>query len=269
MKIYHLILVLLVATFFSSCTEVVSVDLPQKAGQLVVEGYISTEPNMSYVKLSKTTSYFSNNLNPIVSNAFVMVNTDTFYINVYGYYSPHIKNYTGALNTTYNLTVISEGNTYTASSTLNPLIQIDTAFTFIHHDAELIAKEGYSISFNFIFKDEYQYTYFRDGFNNTITNFKDSFYDQMVTFDSKNSHYGVWQPFDIPLLRLQPGDTALLYFNSCDQNLFNVYNQINTNNSSGSPFSNPPSNLPNNIRGGALGVFAAYEVKRFRIKIAP
>ena len=268
MKNYYSILFLLVATFFSSCTEVISVDLPQKAGQLVIEGYISTEPGGSYVKLSKTTSYFSNNTNPPVANAFVMVNSDTFYSTGAGNYQPH-NPYKGVLNTTYNLTVISEGNTYTASSTLNPLIQIDTAFTFIHHDAELIAKEGYSISFNFIFKDAYQYTYFRDGFNNTITNGKDSFYDQMVTFDSKNSHYGVWQPFDIPLLRLQPGDTALLYFNSCDENLFNVYNQINNNSRSGSPFSNPPSNLPNNIRGGALGIFAAYEVKRYRIKIAP
>lgn len=268
MKFYHLILVLLVATFFSSCTEVISVDLPQKSGQLVIEGYISTEPNMSYVSLSKTTSYFSNSTPPPVVNAFVMVNSDTFFMSGAGHYMPH-NNYKGVLNTTYKLTVISEGNTYTASSTLNPLIVTDTAFTFIHHDAELIAKEGYSISFNFIFKDAYQYTYFRDGFKNSLTNGKDSMYDQIVTFDSKNSHYGVWQPFDIPLLRLQPGDTALLYFNSCDENLFNVYNQINNNSRSGSPFSNPPSNLPNNIRGGALGIFAAYEVKRFRIKIAP
>lgn len=269
MKIYHLILILFAATFFSSCTEVISVDLPQKSGQLVVEGYISTEPNMSFVSLSKTTSYFSNSKNPPVYNAFVMVNSDTFFITINGSYMPHIKNYKGVLNTTYNLTVICDGNTYTASSTLNPLIQIDSVFQFIYHDAELFAPAGYSVSFNFIFKDAYQYTYFRDGFNNTITNGKDSFYDQLVTFDSKNSKYGIWQPFDIPFLRLQPGDTALLYFNSCDQNLFNVYNQISTNKQSGSPFSNPPSNLPNNIRGGALGIFAAYEVKRFRIKVAP
>ena len=268
MKIYHLILILFVATFISSCTEVISVDVPQASGKLVIEGYVSTEPNMSYVKLTKTVSYFSNSPQPLVSNAFIMVNSDTFFYKYNGFYMPR-GGYKGDTNKAYDLKVISDGATYTSSSTLNPLIQIDTTFTFIHHDAELIAKEGYSISFNFIFKDEYQYTYFSDGFKNNLTNGKDSFYNQSVTFDSKNSHYGVSQPFDIPLLRLQPGDTALLYFMSCDQNLFNVYNQINTNDRSGSPFSNPPANLPNNIRGGAIGVFAAYEVKRFRIKVAP
>lgn len=256
------------ATFFASCTEVITVDVPQASGKLVIEGYVSAEPNMSYVSISKTTSYFSNGIKPVVSNAFVMVNSDTFFADYAGHYKPH-NSYQGVLGTTYNLTVIYDGVTYNATSTLNPLIQIDSTFQFIHHDAELIAPEGYSISFNFIFKDQYQYTYFRDGFKNNLTNGKDSIYKQMVTFDSKNSKYGVWNPFDIPLLRLQPGDTALLMFMSCDQNLFNVYNQINTNSRSGSPFSNPPSNLPNNIRGGAIGIFAAYEKKSFRIKIAP
>lgn len=196
----------------------------------------------------------------------VVVNADTFVFNGRAY-EPRLPNYTGILNTTYNLKVIYDGVTYTSSSTLNPLIQIDSVFTFIHHDKELIAPEGYSISFNFIFKDSSQYTYFEDGFR---YNGKDSMYSQGgVTFDSKNSHYGVWQPFDIPLLRLQPGDTAVLYFSSCDPNFFNIYNQINTNSQSGTPFSNPPANLPNNIRGGALGIFATYDAKRFRIRITP
>ena len=154
MKKFHFILLFIISIAVTSCTEIITVDVPQTSGKLVVEGYVSTEPNMSYVSLSKTTSYFSNNINPPVSYAFVMVNSDTFFADYAGHYKPH-NYYKGVLNTTYNLKVICDGVTYTASSILNPLIQIDSVFIFIHHDAELIAKEGYSISFNFIFKDEY------------------------------------------------------------------------------------------------------------------
>ncbi len=269
MKKYQLILFFLISIAVTSCTEVISVDVPQAADKLVVEGYVTTEIDSSYVLLTKSVSYFSKVSIPKVPDALVVINSDTFYHIGNGYYKPHLG-YKGVPNTTYNLTIKYQGTNYTSSSTLNPLIQIDTVYQFIYHDKELFAPAGYSLSFNFMFKDQNQYTYFRDGFkNDSLTNGKDSIYGQLVTFDSKNSKYNVWQPFDIPFLRLQPNDTALMMFRSCDQNAFNVYNQIASNSQSGSPFSNPPANLPNNIRGGAIGIFSAQEVRHFRVRIAP
>jgi len=255
--------------FMSACTEVVTVDVPQSSDKLVVEGYISTEPDSSYILLTKTISYYSTAKNPLVNDAFVKVNSDTFFNVGYGYYKPRSP-YKGVPNVTYNLAIAYQGASYASVSTLQPLIKIDTLFTFIHHDKELIAPDGYSLSFNFMFNNENQYTYFRDGFkNDLLSHGKDSIYDQLVTFDSKNSHYGIFMPFDVPLLRLQPNDTALLLFKSCDINAFNYYNAISANAMRGSPFSSPPSNLPTNITGGALGFFAAQDVKHFRIRINP
>jgi len=255
--------------FMSACSEVVTVDIPQSADKLVVEGYVSTETDSSYIMLSKTVSYYSLAKIPQVNDAFVKVNADTFFNVGFGYYKPRSP-YKGITNVTYNLAVAYQGVTYKSVSTLQPLIKIDTLFKIIHHDKELIAPDGYSLSFNFMFDNENQYTYFRDGFKNDLTSFgKDSIYDQLVTFDSKNSFYGVWMPFDVPLLRLQPNDTALLLFKSCDFNAFNYYNAISANARGGSPFSSPPSNLPTNITGGALGFFAAQDVKHYRIRIKP
>ncbi|MFI5222017.1 MAG: DUF4249 family protein [Bacteroidia bacterium] len=260
---------LLLFLLVSACKEEITVNVPQSSDKLVVEGYISTEADSSYVFLSKTISYYTKGPNPVVTDAFILVNNDTFFHVGYGWYKPHSP-YKGIPNTNYNLKVTYNGTDYTASSFLNPLIVVDTLnFQIIHHDKELIAPDGYSVSFNFIFKDDNQFTYFRDGFKNEMTHGKDSIYGQIVTFDSKNSHYGNWQPFDVPFLRLQPNDTALLLFKSCDQNIFNLYNAIASNQQAGTPFSNPPANLPNNIRGGAIGVFAAQEVRHLRIRITP
>lgn len=263
--IYYLVIVILMA----SCSEVVDVDLPQAADKVVIEGYVTNQQDSSYISLTKSVSYYSLSPIPKITNAFVMVNSDTFFHTIDGIYKPHSP-YSGVPGVTYNLKVKYEGNEYTAISTLNELIKIDSVFTFLYHEKELIAPEGYSISFNFTFANPNQYTYFRDGFkNDLITKGRDSIYGQVVTFDSKNAKYGMMMPFDVPFLRLQPNDTALLYFRSCDLNAFNYYNAINESSRSGSPFSTPPANLPTNIRGGAIGFFAAQEVRNFRIRIKP
>ena len=41
----------------------------------------------------------------------------------------------------------------------------------------------------------------------------------------------------------------------------NEYN--NQNSGAPGPFQTPPTNLPTNIKGGALGYFATYDYKRF------
>jgi len=254
--------------FASSCTEVIQVDIPASADRLVVEGYVSTEKDSSYVQLSKTVSYFSTSVNPFVNNAFVKVNNDTFFYTINGIYRPH-AGYTGIVNTPYYLTVNYSGKTYSSLSILNPLIKIDSTFKFIYHEKELIAAAGYSVSFNFMFHDANQYTYFRDGFNSPKSLWRDSLYSQLVTFDSKSTKYNELIPFDVPLLRLNANDTVLLMFRSCDLNAFNYYNALSDMSRGGSPFSNPPANLPTNITGGAVGLFAAQEVRHFRIRIAP
>ena len=61
---------------FSSCEKVINVDLTTAAPKLVIDGSIKwekgTDGNEQTIKLSTTTSYYSNTI-PTVSNAVVFV----------------------------------------------------------------------------------------------------------------------------------------------------------------------------------------------------
>ena len=68
-----IILILLAGALTFSCTK--RVDIPLKSGniRLVVEGYLFGSDSVSWVKLTKTSAYFSNEPPPPVSHAQVVV----------------------------------------------------------------------------------------------------------------------------------------------------------------------------------------------------
>jgi len=122
MKNLKYIFFILTVVLFASCEEVVDVDLDTAAPRLVIEASIDTDiyataPTEQIIKLTTTTSYYSTDF-PAVSGATVFI-TDTFgAVHNFtetpgtGQYSTYdFKPVTGM---EYTLTVVSEGQTYTA-----------------------------------------------------------------------------------------------------------------------------------------------------------
>jgi len=263
------IFIFLLAATVVSCRENMEVSMPSSAEKAVIEGYVSSEQDSSYVKVSRTHPVYTPNVVPPVSDAFVRVNADTFFYAGNGTYKPRSP-YKGHVGKPYLLRVNYGGKEYVSASLMAPLIKIGSEFKPVYHAREGFIKEGYSVSVNFSFAYPFQYTYFRAGFKNEVnTKGRDSIYDIMVMTAGKHFKYNEMQTMEIPLMRLQPNDTALLVFKSCDRSAFDYYNQISSNTLTATPFSNPPVNLPTNILGGAIGFFAAQEVRHFRIKITP
>lgn len=135
-KNYKYIFAIIITVLLGSCEDVVQVDLDTAAPKLVIDGSIQwqkgTSGNEQKIKLTTTTGYYSNTI-PTVSGASVFVtNSDNVTFNFTeevansGLYLCH--NFNPEINKTYVLTVILNGETYTATENLmsvSPITNIE------------------------------------------------------------------------------------------------------------------------------------------------
>lgn len=138
-SINKLILSLVTGIFvFTSCTEPMDIELDSVATRLVVEGDITTDTMVHWVRLSLTSDYFYNNLAPAVSNAQVSISDGTntlqltedpqragYYLTDATFYGIPGKTYTLNIN---NVDVDNNGvsETYTATSLMPDVKQPDS-----------------------------------------------------------------------------------------------------------------------------------------------
>ena len=250
--------------FAVSCKEKINIDVPDGDSKLVIEAELSTGVDSSFVRLTKSANYYSSADYLKVTDALVLVNTDTFYHMANGVYKPKAS-YQAVANTIYNLKIVAEGKMYTSSSKLTPMFRVDSLQQVLK-PAQGFFKEGYTVKyFGFDNREPIKYTYFRFGKNDLQAN--DSLFDAKILFDNGTTQSGLYE-FELPFLRLKKGDYTYMIFRSIDKNMFDFINAFNSQSSGApGPFQVPPANLPTNIVGGALGYFATYDVVRSRIYI--
>ena len=131
MKKIQLFFVILIAILLNSCEDVIKVNLNTAPPKLVIEAAINwqkgTLGNDQTIKLTTTTDYYSNTI-PTVSGATVFItNSSNTIFNFVekpktGQYI--CGNFIPVKNQTYVLTVISNGQTYTATETLKSVAPI-------------------------------------------------------------------------------------------------------------------------------------------------
>ncbi len=134
MKIYKFTILFLLTALLTSCEDVIKVDLETAAPRLVIDGSIQwqkgTLGNEQQIKLSTTTGFYDSTI-PTVSGASVLVtNSDNVVFNFIettpntGVYN--CSTFVPELDETYVLTVILNGQTYTATETLKSVSPITT-----------------------------------------------------------------------------------------------------------------------------------------------
>lgn len=131
-KILSYMFLLFIGLSFTGCEDVVNVDLDTAEPKLVIDAVIKwqkgTPGDVQKIKLSTTTNYYSNVI-PAVSGATVFITNST--ASVFNFTeTPNTgeyicTNFVPVINETYTLTVISNGETYTATDTLLPTPTID------------------------------------------------------------------------------------------------------------------------------------------------
>jgi hypothetical protein len=126
MKNIHYILLTLFTLLFYSCEEVVNVDLDTAAPRLVVEASIDwvkgTSGREQTVKLTTTRGYYDTVI-PVIEGATVFI-TNTAgvmfeFIEEAGTGNYNCTDFSAEIGETYVLTVITNGQTYTATETLS------------------------------------------------------------------------------------------------------------------------------------------------------
>jgi hypothetical protein len=256
---------------FSSCTKVIDFDLNSSMPRLVVEGSITTETKSHIVKLTKTSSYYYNQIAPVVSGAEVTISdgTNTFVLTEEPVGSGIYKtanNVKGEIDKTYTLTIVSEGETYTASSKLAevaPIDSIDVKQKFESFFGEVDSSYTLSLWATEPAGSEPDYYFWKYSINNvpqTDTLRKLTFQaDDMIN----GSIVADVPVYSIPQNYIHVGDTVTLFQYSTDKKYLDfVMGFMYETAWRGSPFDGPPANAPTNISNGAVGYFYASDVSK-------
>lgn len=231
---------------FSSCEKVIDVNLPNGKTRLVVEASINwlhgTIGNEQRIKLSTTTDYFSNTIPP-VSGAIVSITNSTAQVFTFveettpGIYVCH--DFVPALNETYVLTILYQGETYTSIEKL-----LDTpVVTRVEQDDE-----------GGILGNETEVKFFFDDLENQTNYYLLKIKDPHKVipeygvledrFFQNNEMFSMYFNED-----LKTGDTLRFTLNGIPLNYYNYMNIIlqQTGSSGAGPFSTPTATTRGNV----------------------
>lgn len=246
MKIATYILVLSILISLNSCQDVIDVDLNTAPPKLVIDASIQWEKgttgNEQKIKLTTTTEYYSNVI-PIVSGATVFItsqNNEIFNFTEVPNTGEYIcTNFIPIIENNYILTVIYNGETFTATETLKsvPLINsIEQRNDFGFTSNEI----GVKIKFQDNANEDNQYLF---RFDTTINNIPE--YDVIDDrFSDGNEMFALYSNEE-----LKVNDEINFKLFGISKQYYNYMNIIIgiTGDNSGSPFATPPATVRGNI----------------------
>lgn len=245
-KIFFLVSFLSILTF-TSCEEVVTVDLDTAAPRLVIDASLNwekgTDGSQQTIRLSTTTGFYSNVI-PSVSGATVIVtnsaNTVFNFIEEVPNSGQYIcNNFVPVINENYVLSVTYAGQTYTASEKMISVPEITTVTQ--RNDAGFSADE---IEVKIFFQDN------ATEINSYMTKFITpvNAFPEFEVFDDRftqgNEMFGLYTNED-----LKTGDTLEFTLYGISTQYYNYMNILLgiTGTNGGSPFQTPPATVRGNI----------------------
>ncbi|MDO3625900.1 DUF4249 domain-containing protein [Mucilaginibacter sp. BT774] len=253
---------LLIAMVVLSCKKVISLDLGNDSGKLVIEANITDESGPQYVKLSRNAPFTSTNTYPPVTGANVTIydSTANLYFdmveNSAGTYS--VNKGVGVLGHTYFLTVNTGGQTYNARSIMPQHVAMDSVATSSNLLDKTDNKRMMTVYFNDPagVKNQYRFVMYVNKVQvNYIFAFDDQFIDgKHVTLDLQQSEKDIF-----------PGDTVRVEMQNIDRPVYTYWftlEQQQGNNPGGAV---APSNPPTNIAPSVLGYFSAHTTQSITV----
>lgn len=156
MKNWKLYIVVIVATFAASCTDVIDVTLPEGDPLIVFDAFLNNQDEVQTIKITNAVPYFDNEFSPAVNDAIVTITDNSN--NVFNFiengnsgiyeWTDTSGNGFGMIGDTYELRIEIDGAVYTANSAMNRITTIDS-ITFETFDPEFITpkEEGFTAQF--------------------------------------------------------------------------------------------------------------------------
>ena len=255
-KFFALTLLSIIALLVYSCEQIVVVNLKEGLPETVIEGAITNGSGPFSFKITKTQSYFNQSAFCGIDSAQVEI-SDALYKDKLlsrgsGIYST--QKIRGISGRTYNLSIRSEGKSYSASVTLPPPVKIDTVYFekgFLNKDSLLAF-----VQFNDPagIENYYRVRIIRNGFYSTN--------DYNLITDTYTDGQTMLAP--VYNTNFVPGDTVIIELLNLEKCTWKYYKGINDIIQQGVSLQ-APGNPPSNISGGALGNFGAWGKSTFKI----
>ena len=258
---------------FHSCEKDVILDLLNTQGKyLIVEANIdNSSVNQMIIRLYRSGSFYDDEKGFPVSNAIVSISdgnnnylfTETASSEQQGNYYNRELGGNMITGNTYNLTVIDDGKTYTASSTLKPVPDIDSVTTSINFLSQLGIIKEVLVDIYIHFENlPHQGNYYLVNLyiNGNIQTFTPN-QKTMISDENLENHVSLY----IKTVRrneLKNGDKITLEMRSISREQYEFYTDFFSQTElSGNPFAGaPPANIPTNLSEGARGFFQVSSV---------
>jgi hypothetical protein len=264
--IINIISILALYMLTTSCEKVISVDLNTANPKPVFEAYMEND-STCYVKATWTSSYYDNSPSPIIPNATMTISDQNGNNEVLTYEGNGIykgSSLIGIIGLTYTLSINLDGNNYTASSIMNPLIPIDS-FTILPSNGffggggsgppKFFVFANYTDAANYKNYYAVQTTY-NDTTGTSVTDYR-------ITDDALSD--GISTRTFTTFNRFEQGDTLSVQLASIDY-ATHLYFKTLQDAIAGAGFASAaPANPTTNFSGGALGYFGAWskDTKQF------
>jgi len=246
----HSIVIVLIASIFlfSSCEKVINIDLKNAGPKLVIEGSVDDSGNPATVTISKSAVFSAGNNYPKVSGAVVKItdNLGTIFLlpeTATGVYTNTALN--GVVGRTYQLSVLLEGKTYTASSTIPRKVMLDSLILDKEDFGEKEIIVGASFTDPVGFGDNIQVVQTINGKADRITHVTNDFY-----LDGSSTRFLL----ETGTIQLVAGDKVSIEFRSIDKNVYHYLLGVQDLNYGDTSPENPESNISGNV----LGFFSAH-----------
>jgi hypothetical protein len=246
---------------FSSCEDVINVNLDTTSAQIVVQANVYDQPGPYAVKLSQTVDFDKTSIYPPVSGAIVMIsdnhgNTDTLTENTFGTYIT--SKLIGTPCYTYTLTIIKGAKTYTAVSTIAKAVNIDSIYI---EESVFTNQNQVGIKFKdpANIKNYYRIVEFINRKpQKAFYTISDELYDgkevkySIMPVESNNNDE-----------KLETGDSVTVWLESVDKGVYDYFRTAGGDMTQSASPSNPISNISN----GVFGYFNVCSVRTASIVI--
>lgn len=248
---------------FTSCEKVINVKLKNAAPQYVVEANLFEGNQPFRVHVAKTTDYFGTEPQEQINDAVVTLydganQPHNVPFSADGWYE--LPSFTAVSGNTYKLKVEAAGNVFTASATMQPVINIDS-ITFKHVEGGF-QEPGYRVTAHFEdpagTRNFYRLLLTENG---ALQNKEDDLY--LLDDKYNDGKHVLADFFDLK----DPNTTIEIELRTMDEGVYDFYTTLNDilNNQNGPA----PGNPNTNIQGGALGYFGAFTSSKMSIVLPP
>lgn len=236
---------LLLALFSTSCQKVIDVDLNDADPTIVVEGEVLVGDTTHRVKITRTLNFDETSAFPTVENATVTVvdnlgNAGTFTHVGGGVYE--LSSYPGVEGRTYTLTVVVDGKSYVASSTMPGLVPLDDLYA----DQVPFGAD----TFSFVTPERQDPAGIANYYQFRITRNNEELEGINLQTDQLYDGNVIVEPLFLDELNV--GDTIRVDMYSITKPAWTYLNQL-INNATGQ---STPANPVSNFSGGCLGYFS-------------